>query len=146
MEANELMIGDWVQNTCGHKGKVIGFRYYPDTKSNDIVISYHGNDTTWSLSFLIEPIPLTEEILKANDWEIMRGSISMTRCLYRISNKERIRIYLHSPYMFQCIDDERCEGYEVREWSIGNIRYIHELQHALRLCGLNDLADNFKIE
>lgn len=24
--------------------------------------------------------------------------------------------------------------------------YIHELQHALRLCGLNDLADNFKIE
>ncbi|MBQ0088527.1 MAG: hypothetical protein KBT27_04250 [Prevotellaceae bacterium] len=26
------------------------------------------------------------------------------------------------------------------------IKYVHELQHALRLCGLNDLADNFKIE
>lgn len=25
------------------------------------------------------------------------------------------------------------------------IRYVHELQQALRLCGLKDLADNFKI-
>lgn len=23
--------------------------------------------------------------------------------------------------------------------------YVHELQHALRLCGLNELADNFKV-
>lgn len=26
-----------------------------------------------------------------------------------------------------------------------NLWYIHQLQHALRLCGLNELADNFKI-
>ena len=26
-----------------------------------------------------------------------------------------------------------------------NVFYVHELQHALRLCGLNELADNFKI-
>ncbi len=25
------------------------------------------------------------------------------------------------------------------------INYVHELQHALRLCGLTDLADNFKV-
>lgn len=24
-------------------------------------------------------------------------------------------------------------------------KYVHELQRALRLCGLNDLADNFKV-
>ena len=28
---------------------------------------------------------------------------------------------------------------------ICNLQYVHELQHALRLCGLNELADNFKI-
>lgn len=26
-----------------------------------------------------------------------------------------------------------------------NLWYIHQLQHALRLCGLNELADNFKM-
>lgn len=26
-----------------------------------------------------------------------------------------------------------------------NLWYIHQLQHALRLCGLNELADNFKV-
>ena len=27
-----------------------------------------------------------------------------------------------------------------------SFKYVHELQHLLRLCGLDDLADNFKIE
>lgn len=27
-----------------------------------------------------------------------------------------------------------------------HIYYVHELQHALRLCGLNELADNFKVK
>lgn len=26
------------------------------------------------------------------------------------------------------------------------IRYVHELQHILRLCGLKELADNFKVK
>lgn len=25
------------------------------------------------------------------------------------------------------------------------VKYVHELQHALRLCGLSELADNLKI-
>ena len=28
---------------------------------------------------------------------------------------------------------------------ICNLQYVHELQRALRLCGLNELADNFKV-
>ena len=27
----------------------------------------------------------------------------------------------------------------------GQIRYVHQLQHALRICELDELADNFKI-
>jgi len=26
------------------------------------------------------------------------------------------------------------------------VNYVHQLQHALRLCGLNELANNFKLE
>ena len=45
------------------------------------------------------------------------------------------------------------EGWKLDIISEGNYNkgwcktiYLHELQHALRLCGLNDLADNFKLE
>lgn len=31
-------------------------------------------------------------------------------------------------------------------WGNIQIKYVHELQHLLRLCGLSDLADNFKIK
>ena len=31
------------------------------------------------------------------------------------------------------------------EYVIMTFRHVHELQHALRLCGLTDLADNFKV-
>lgn len=30
-------------------------------------------------------------------------------------------------------------------WCGCDINYVHEYQHALRLCGLNDLADNFRV-
>ena len=45
---------------------------------------------------------------------------------------------------------EHNDGYDfflgnVRSVHVGPLQYVHELQHALRLCGLNEIADNFKI-
>lgn len=92
----------------------------------------------------IEAIPLTEEILKANGFEVCYESYYQTKfniwsfakkaCVeYKISelteDYNHLKIFIYG--------DERV--------SIP-IRYVHELQHALRLCGLNELADNFKIE
>ena len=33
----------------------------------------------------------------------------------------------------------------VLDYYVATLNYIHQLQHALRLCGLNELADNFKV-
>lgn len=68
------------------------------------------------LEVYLKPIPLTEEILKLND----------------------IIVYeFHDGYHFN-IGKGMCV--------VSGIWFVHELQHALRLGGLSDLAKNFKIE
>lgn len=63
----------------------------------------------------LEPIPLTAEILEKNGLDKV-PELSM------VLNRDTMPLY-HSPMLY----------------------YVHELQHALRLCGLNELADNFKV-
>lgn len=63
-----------------------------------------------------DPIPLTPKILEKNGLDKV-PELSM------VINRDTMPMY-HSPML----------------------HYVHELQHALRLCGLNVLADNFKVE
>ena len=69
-----------------------------------------------------EPIPLTAEILEKNGWwqDEIDGTYHNTMSVYGRK----------AP--FSILDGVA-------------INYVHELQQALRLCGLKDLADNFKI-
>lgn len=78
-----------------------------------------------------KPIPLTEEILKINGFE--DGGGYMTRVVSGII----VEICLmHNIPM-----------YVKAEWSFcfPHPQYVHELQHALRLCSLDEFADNFVI-
>ena len=88
----------------------------------------------------IKPMPLTSEILEKNGfgftrnsdtksvwngWWIYKGLEMATSCLNREGNW---------PCYINIYDSNiKCE-------------YVHQLQHALRLCKLGDLADNFKIQ
>jgi len=79
----------------------------------------------------VSPIPLTAEILKANGFI----SLNYDSCfVYRTSFEED----------FEITKDNK--GFHLRPVSIAKTNYVHELQHALRLCNLNELADNFKLE
>lgn len=128
------MIGDWIQNTNGNKGKVIGFRYYPDLKENDIVISYNGNDTTWSSPSLIEPIRITDEILNLN-------FTSPPPDIWKLGPDSENYIFNDDgKYLLSICDEDY--NYFIDHF---HFHYVHELQNMLRLCGLNDIADNFKI-
>lgn len=83
----------------------------------------------------VDPIPLTAEILEKNGFE-HRYTV-----LYLWTNpKTRQHIEIQ--------DWQRKEG--VNNWAIRvdgkltiDINYVHELQRALRCCGLWDLANNF---
>lgn len=81
----------------------------------------------------IIPIPLTEEILKANGW--------------RYDYIYKIWIYEDEDKMDFCVKIDEIRGISVslyKDYPIIFIKNVHELQHALRLCGRNDIADNFK--
>lgn len=120
MKPNELMIGDWV--------------------------SFNGTPKKITLltatqPLAVDPIPLTEEILEANGWNGLGERLWQIKCngiwvCVDFDNSEYSFIEEISTY-----EDENSREIYSRDY----IPYVHELQHALRLVGLSDLADNFKI-
>ena len=118
MKATDLMCGDWVY--CYGKPTKISIL----TNAN-IIATEIGDG-------VITPIPLTAEILEEN--KVMdKNKVScqeMTKGLLYSRNENSYSISI----LFQN-----------KVALVMAIQYAHELQHALRLCGLNKLADNFKI-
>lgn len=115
MKANELMVGDWVYllgTPCRIKDII-----------DDGVINYEKDVT---------PIPLTEEILEKNGYTCKR-SLDKEIISYNWKSPDR-RVTLNdqngSPWFCIILSDGMME-----EVMIG-ITYVHELQHALRLCGI----------
>lgn len=125
MKATELMIGDWVGKVFDGYRIIEDYRQVDWIRTGEIGVRYQK---VWSIGCIV-PIPLTAEILEKN------GFISY--------QQDRIVIW-RNDYSFAIECDLTTWEYY---WANGDVKinYVHELQHALRLCGLNDLADNFKI-
>lgn len=121
MKANELMIGDWVRMRLS-----FGTQWYIDK----VGVINPENEMVY------EPIPLTEEILKAN------GFTTKTTDYSHIEIGNKIIISFHFGKTLRITDYNK--GFEVGH-VVKEIWHVHDLQHALRLCGLNDIADNFKV-
>ena len=122
METKELMIGDLVclkdDIKCELPLKIDGII------TNDI--SLDGDGFLGGTEGLIRPIPITPEILEKNGWwfntEDMWYHDEVNFCIEKWNGK------------FQC--------YDINQIKLDS---VHQLQHALRLCGLDELADNFKV-
>ena len=122
MKATELMIGDWVclkdDTKCEFPLKVDG------VLTDDI--SLEGEGFLGGVDGLIRPIPITPEILEKNGWWY-----------------DGYDIWQHKEVSF-CI--EKCNGrfqcYDINDIKLDS---VNQLQQILRLCGLNESADNFKI-
>ena len=132
MKANELMIGDWVQgNPCGQHCDRNNNTYYK------VAILDIGNHC-WGYSVcgaLVElkyddifPIPLTPEILEKNGW-VEDG--------YFYRHKELGYIQLGKLFEHASFDFTKY-GINYRiQTSPRCMKYIHQFQHALRLCGIS---------
>lgn len=112
MKANELMIGDWVF-AYGHPRQV-EIVYNERIQANCIELSEDN----------FEPIPLTAEILEKNGWRSrMNGSGEF---------------YLKKPLIDAAIVTKTIMGFQMNHGPFSglSIHYVHELQNALRLCGI----------
>ena len=115
MNAQDLMIGDWVYNKYIDKPMQVYpmmfsqmFRSHPDATTED---------------YNIFPIPLTPEILKKNGWKQDFDEVYVWKDgaahYISIDLDGKTRIYVATLYIFGMA-----------------LGYVHELQHALRLCGI----------
>lgn len=124
MEAKDLMVGDYVSlNNLKHTTVKISKL---DNKSATL---YDGkNYMTFNYEYF-SPIPLTEELLELNNF--VKSRFNEFRFQYTIKNK----LYLKDWHDKWFIYNDTLE-----------IRYVHELQHLLRLCGEDEIADKFKVK
>ena len=139
MDCKELMIGDWVYH-FGHPSKVLGVKDIH--KSHDAIILYGDNGFSRKG---FEPIPLTAEILTKNgfvqiedgvvNYDLPEGCWQNDNALCGIDYNDRGLFYTFSK------DPE--EDNLINK--IYGIIYVHQFQQVLRLCGLTEIADNFKV-
>jgi len=123
MKATELMIGDWVFYIGDGEPKK---RKVLEITALKQVELFDGKD--WSSWFLvgekyIEPIPLTPEILEKNGF---------TRYGQVYANLQQ--------WVGKFGDKRKSFVQDIRtgEWGMNDvwINYVHELQHVLKLCGI----------
>lgn len=126
MKANELMIGDWVvyQGDTEYTNpiKIEGMDI-----ATDMLITSDREDVGLNG---VEPIPLTEEILEQNGFvRHDKHEYSVTGSNY---NYLKVRCYADTYFEIGNAFDE--EG-ELQAFA--DIQHVHELQHALKLCGID---------
>lgn len=153
MLCKELQYGDWCCNKHGFPMQItnVGDDYAYAT--------FEGNEgDPWEYDDKDEqpqPIPLTPEILEKNEW---KSDNNISECLgieVFASEKNKCCVEFDGEDEYSFNTYERWEDTDYygapMDWgyryitSIYHLRYVHELQHALRLCGLDELADNFKV-
>ena len=125
METKELMIGDKVMV------KVLS--QIPDTY---VLHTWTAYD--YSRDIQVKPIPLTPEILEKNGF-VLRGKTYILKWRGADIHWRKTDGYAS----ITAPNNLKLEGW--CSISNGYFCYVHILQHAQRLCGLDELADDFKV-
>ena len=122
MKANELQIGDYVN----YRGQIIKVTSLYD-KGGSNEVGWSDKESVWVNGRCIEPIPLTPEILEKNGFVLKEKEMGM----YGVNIAPH---YTRDDVPFEVF----CDGDPFAIWFQGpvNIEYVHQLQHALRLCGI----------
>lgn len=129
MKANELMIGDWVKvlEENGVPGKVEGIYGL-------ILVTQYGDDGDVAL-IEVYPIPITAEILEKNGW--VKEQVKNSGCYFMNKTPDENTRLSWTDYCGAVLYQN--------EHHLCDCKYVHVLQHALRLIGHDELADNFKV-
>lgn len=141
MKTTELQIGDWVKiDYNSQKVKVTAvYNNWIDTSSISPLMSK------------VSPIPLTPEILEKNGFEL-NGELPFRKefriCFNEDTEDERhLFVEYHHKSDYVKLTYQTYTGHHNGTNGIViNHCGVHQFQHALRICGLDELADNIKLE
>ena len=145
MKTQDLMIGDYIQDLAGDLCQVIVIDR--QVAQVETLTGVHQGDTTRYLHEA-EGVPLTIEILEKNGFHLMHGfGYSERYPTYGWGDKDGDK-YISVDVRFY--DDEPNGGVQhlvkinrdsMKDDGVDSIHscdidYVHELQHALKLCGI----------
>ena len=151
MKSTDLMLGDWVMFNNPLKVQHIYNNGYDDIVAEIMEEGINDKGEYEEIRYVpstyCSPIPLTPEILKKNGFvqddaytdAIADGCFAEFLVWHYYAN-EVIVSYDNSEELV--ISNN--VGYPCSEITLYRPK-VHELQHALRLCRLDELADNFKV-
>ena len=135
------MVGDWI--TDNH-----GFRWQITVVGDDYAYAtFEGNECDpWEFDDKDdqpEPIEITEDILKQNKWEV-QGYTGLPDEHYYVKDEGGNYLLLSQGTL-----STRLACREANDGVFSSVtvpcKYVHQLQQVLRLAGLTDMANNFKV-
>ena len=141
MKCRELMCGDWITDNTGFQWQitVVGDDYAYAT--------FEGNEADpWEFDDKDDqpqPIEITEDIMRKNNWEVQGYTLLPSEHYYvkdeggnhLLWNRGTLSIWLAYGETIDIVFSD----------VVLPCKYVHQLQGALRLAGLTDMANNFKV-
>ena len=129
MKANELMIGDYVTFADCQKDKYPSIvKIWQINEAGEAFVSIDGNEALDEIAIddEIVGIPITPEILEKNGFrKLVTYGTEKWLC-----DNLRLNVYSSDGTWRFCADTNRNEN------SVIYIRFVHELQNAISLCGI----------
>ena len=140
MEAKDLMIGDWFNFLIDIEGGDTEYDpkneiYQPMQVDNIEFGDATSEEGVPNDARQLQPIPLTAEILGKNFKKIKLPDEPYG--VYFFGDDDKIKIYIreYTDGLWK-VDVDEIEIGGIRSWRM-YVRYVHELQHAIRLCKIN---------
>ena len=141
MKCRELQFGDWCYDKHGFPMQitVVGEDYAYAT--------FEGNEgDPWEFDDKDDqpqPIEITEDILKQNNWEV-QGYTLLPNEHYYVKDEGGNYLLLSQGILSARLTCREANN-EVFSVVALPCKYVHKLQQVLRLVGMTDMANNFKV-
>ena len=137
MKTTDLMIGDWVTVTIENE-KINGLIDKIDGQTEDlrVMLSYYPGDWEEGDCFdFIEPIPITPKILEKNVFKTQDGK-EWACHKYENDDKNKASLYNILWNMYEEYLEISSFTNATGEFNRFGVCYVHELQNALKSCGI----------
>lgn len=141
MKINELQIGNWVYESESTQFPmfVTGILKDSDGNGGEVYLDFEGNEgDIWDVNIEdVRPIPITAGLFNHNDFRLLDYGLYVATPTYQ---KTIDKFIVEVSYNLSVLED--------KEWHIriktgrneyvlsSDIQYLHELQNAMRLCGI----------
>ena len=143
MKCKELMVGDFCRS--GH-----GFPMQITNVGDDYAYAtFEGNEgEPWEFDDKDEqpqPIEITGDLLKANGWGVCSYNFLSNLIRYSYVKDEGENHLMWKQGMLAILPNCKKSNDGVFADIVISCKYVHQIQQVLRLAGMTELANNFKI-